>query len=277
MNVSVFIQTLNEQDNLPRCLEGLTWSDDIVVLDSYSSDKTLEVARATGARIYQREYDGRANNQNWAVENIEFKHPWVYYSDADEVVPPELRDEMLTATSDPNRPEVAYRVRFRNMLFGRWIKRSSMYPSWIPRLWRPEKIRWKREANPVAMIDGPVGFLENHFYHYSFNKGLHAWFEKHNKYSSYEAQEAIRELDHGYIDWRGLIAVDPARRRQSLKRLSFRLPCRPFMRFAYMYLLKGGFLDGRPGLTYCTLLSIYEYMICCKVRELRRREKGLPV
>ena len=166
---------------------------------------------------------GVRTDQNWAVENIEFKHPWVYYSDADEIVPPELRDEILQVTSDPNRPEVAYRMRFKNMLAGRWIRRSSLYPSWIPRLWRPEKIRWKRAANPVAIIDGPVGLLQNHFYHYSFNKGFHAWFDKHNKYSSHEAVETLKELDHGAIDWKGLASADPARRRMALKHLSFRV------------------------------------------------------
>ena len=78
-------------------------------------------------------------------------------------MPPELRDEILQVTSDNNQPEVAYRLRFKNMFMGKWIKHSSLYPSWIPRLWKPEKIRWKREANPVAVIDGPVGFLQNHF------------------------------------------------------------------------------------------------------------------
>jgi len=277
MTVSVFVQTLDEQANLPRCLGSLSWSDDIVVLDSISSDGTEQIVRDFNGRFYQRPYDGRASNQNWAVENIEFKHPWVYYSDADEVVPPELRDEILDVTNDPVRGEVAYRVRFRNMLCGKWIRRSSLYPSWIPRLWRPEKIRWKRQANPVAVIDGPVGYLQNHFEHYSFNKGFYAWFEKHNKYSSHEAIETLKELDHGSIDWSGLLARDPARRRMALKHLSFRLPGRPYAKFLYMYLLRMGFLDGRAGLTYCTLQAIYEYMICCKVKELRRREKGLPV
>lgn len=277
MSTSVFIQTLNEEDNLPRCLECFPWSDDIVVLDSFSTDQTLEIAKAAGARVYQREYDGRANNQNWAVDNIDFKYPWVYYSDADEIVPPELAAEIRRVTSDTSRPEVAYRVRFKNMLFGKWIKRSSMYPSWIPRLWRPEKIRWKRGANPVAIIDGPVGHLRNHFHHYSFNRGFAAWFEKHNKYSSYEAEESIRELDHGDVDWQGLLSKDPARKRVALKHLSFRIPARPLAKFAYMYLLKLGFLDGRAGLTYCTLQSVYEYMICCKIKELRRREQRLPI
>lgn len=277
MSVSIFIQTLNEEDNLPRCLECFSWSDDIVVLDSFSTDKTVEIAKAAGARVFQREYDGRANNQNWAVENIDFKYPWVYYSDADEIVPTDLVEEILAVTSDANRPEVAYRVRFKNMLFGQWTKRSGMYPSWIPRLWKPDKIRFERPANPVAIIDGEAGFLKNHFYHYSFNKGFYAWFEKHNKYSSHEALETIKALDSVAIDWPALICSDPARRRSALKRLSFSVPARPLVKFAYMYFLRMGFLDGRAGLTYSVLQSIYEYMICCKIREIRRRDKGLPV
>jgi len=277
VSVSIIILTLNEETNLPACLESVSWSDDIVLVDSFSSDRTVEIAKAAGARIVQRRFDNWSAHQNWAVENIEFKHPWVYYSDADEVMPSELRDEILKVTSEKDRAEVAYRVRFKNMMCGRWIRRSSLYPSWIPRLWKPEKIRWKREANPVAIIDGPVGRLQNHFYHYSFSKGFYAWFEKHNKYSSHEAAETLKELDHGAIDFKGLVSTDPVRRRLALKHLSFRMPARPFVNFMYRYLLRMGLLDGRAGLTYCTLQAIYEYMICCKVKELRRREKGLPI
>jgi len=277
MSVSVLILTLDEEINLPECMQSVSWSDDIVVFDSFSSDRTVEIAKSAGARVVQRKFDNWSSHQNWAVENIEFNHPWVYYSDADEIVPPELRDEILKVTSDKERAEVAYRLRFKNMFMGKWIKHSSLYPSWIPRLWRPEKIRWKREANPVAVIDGPVGFLQNHFLHYSFNKGFAAWFEKHNNYSSHEAIETLKDLDHGAIDFKGLISSNPVRRRIALKRLSFRMPARPVANFLYRYLLRAGFLDGREGLSYCTLQAVYEYMICCKVKELRRREKGLPI
>lgn len=276
MTVSVFIQTLNEEDNLPRCLGSLSWSDDIVVLDSYSSDRTLDIARAAGARIFQREYDGRANNQNWAVENIKFKYPWVWYVDADEVTPPELAKEIRETCSDPSRPEVAYFVRRRNYFMGRWLKHGGMY-NWIARLWRPDRIRWERGANPVALIDGPTGRLQNDFNHYFFSKGISDWFVRHNKYSSYEAEETIRSLNDRDLRITELCARDPVLRRNALKRLSLRLPSRPFAKFIYMYLLRAGFVDGRAGLTYAVLMSIYEYMICCKVRELRRREKGLPI
>lgn len=277
MSVSVLILTLNEEINLPGCLDSVNWSDDIVVFDSFSSDRTVGVAKSFGARVVQRKFDNWSAHQNWAVENIEFKHPWVWYVDADEVTPPELVQEMKEKCSDSLCTEVAFNVRRRNYFMGRWLKHGGMYDVWITRLFKPDKIRWEREANPVAIIDGPVGFLQNHFEHYSFNKGFYAWFEKHNKYSDYEAEETLKSLRNGDFKPSEVFSRDPAIRRGALKRLSFRIPGRPFAKFAYMYLLRAGFLDGRAGLTYCALQAIYEYMICCKVKELRRREKGMPV
>jgi glycosyltransferase involved in cell wall biosynthesis len=277
VNASVLILTLNEEPNLPACLASLSWSDDVVVLDSGSDDRTLGIAGAAGARVVQRRLDNWADHQNFAARSIEYRHPWVYYTDADEVVTQELAEEIQAVAAHNDRPEVAYRVRFRNMLGGRWIRRSSMYPSWILRLFKPGHVRWRRAVNPVAEADGPVGQLENHFLHYSFNKGFSAWFEKHNRYSSQEAVETLRSLEASSLDWHGLLSREPARRRRALKELSFRVPCRPFVKFAYMYLLRMGFLDGAPGFTYCTLQAIYEYMICLKVKELRRREKGLAI
>lgn len=277
MSVSVFIQTLNEEKNLPRCLKSVAWSDDIVVLDSISSDETEEIAKSHGCRFYQRPYDGRANNQNWAVKNIDFKYPWVWHTDADEVTTPELANEIQTVTSDAARSEVAYYVRPRNMLFGKWLKHGGQYNVWIARLWRPDKVRWERTANPVARIDGPVGYLKNPFVHYLFSRGFHGWFERHNRSSTYEAVENIRSINNGDIDWAGLVAMHPRRRRDALRRLSYHLPARPLMLFVYMYFLKAGFLDGRPGFTIAMLKAMYEYEICLKIKELRRKDEGLPV
>jgi len=274
MAVSIFIQTLNEEQNLPICLESVSFSDDIVVLDSFSSDQTESIARSAGARFFQRTYDGRASNQNWAVENIEFKYPWVYYTDADEVVTPALRDEILRVISEKNREEVVYRLRFKNMFMGKWNRRSSIYPTWVPRLFRPQFIRWDRGANPVPIINGKEGFLEEHFLHYSFNKGMAAWFEKHNKYSNYEAFETLKELNNKTLRFRDFFSSSVAERRQALKKLSFRVPARPLAKFFYMYFFRGGFLDGRAGFHYCLLQSFYDYMISIKVKELQYRSDG---
>jgi glycosyltransferase involved in cell wall biosynthesis len=275
--ISVLILTLNEEANLPRCLESVAWADDIVVLDSFSTDRTVEIARAAGARVVQREFDNWAAHQNWAVENIAFKHPWVYYSDADEVVTPELRDELRAVAQDAACPNVAYRLRYKNSFQGRWLKHCGIYPTWVMRFFRPERVRWERLVNPVPLIDGPAGRLKSHFIHHSFSKGLAAWFEKHNGYSEHEARENLRSLARGLSGWGRAFSGDPVRRRRFLKELSCRLPCRPALRFGYMYFLRLGFLDGRAGFTYCQLLAMYEYLIVLKMLELRRREKGLAI
>lgn len=274
VNVSIFIQTLNEEHNLAACLECFQWADDIVVLDSFSNDRTEEIARQYGARWVQKTYEGRANHQNWAMENIAFKYPWVYYSDADERVPKELADEIQRLTSDPETREVAFNVRRRDHFRGRWIRRSTGYPLWIVRLFRHDKIRWNRKANPVPDIDGPVGYLKNDYIHFPFSKGLTDWIWRHNRYSSYEAEETMRSLSEERFHWRSLGSRDRQARRIALKTLSFRLPGRPILKFFYLYFLKGGLLDGAPGFHYCMLQSIYEYFIVLKVREARDNQAG---
>jgi len=277
MSISVLILTLNEENILPACLASVSWCDDIVVLDSFSTDRTVEIAKAAGARVYQRAYDNEDTQHTYGLKEIPFKHPWVYIPDADEITPPELRDEMLAVVADPNRQEAAYRVRFKVMFMGQWIKHSSLYPTWVVRLVRPDKAVFEREINSVCVVDGPVGQLKNHFIHYSFNKGINAWYEKHNRYSWHEARETIKSRELGHLRWRDLFSREPARRRRAMKELSFRLPCRPTLRFFYMYLYRCGFLDGSAGYIYCRLLSAYEYMIVVKIAEIQRRRRGLPV
>jgi hypothetical protein len=254
------------------------WSDDIVVLDSFSTDRTTEIAGEFNARVVQRKFDDWASHQNWANQNIEVKHNWVYYSDADEVVTSDLRDEMLAVIKASNNSYSAYRLRYRNFFLGRWIRHCGIYPVWLTRLFRPDRVVWERLVNPAPKVNGKVGNLEGHFEHYSFNKGFDAWFDKHNRYSQYEAIESVRSLKQYAIDWRGLSPfADPAERRRTLKEISFRLPGRPLLRFLYMFFLRLGFLDGLPGFHYCVLISIYEYMIVLKIREIERRNRGQPV
>lgn len=273
MAVSVLVLTLNEEVSLPGCLRSLAWSDDVVVLDSLSHDRTTQVAKAAGARVIQRNFDNWASHQNWAVEHIPFKHPWVYYSDADERVSSELAQEVLRVVSEHERKEVAYRVHCRHMLMGRWLEFACGDPL-IVRLFRPEKIRWERLVNPAAVVDGPVGTLRSHFEHYSFSKGFAEWLAKHNRYSDGEARELLASAQKA-LDWSGLRAADPGRRRQAWKRLAYRLPLRPLVVFTYRYFVRLGLLDGRAGLTWCILRAIYEYLIDIKVMELRRLDKGL--
>jgi glycosyltransferase involved in cell wall biosynthesis len=276
--ISVLILTRNEELNLPACLASVKWSDDIVVLDDGSTDRTIEIAESFGARVIRHSAGGERAQREYSMQSIPFRYPWVYNPDADEVTPDVLREEMLHVVSDSRREEVAYRVRFRNMFMGRWLKHSSFYPTWVVRLFKPDKISFERETNLVYLIEGKCGYLENDYYHYSFNKGLSAWFEKHNRYSELEALEAVKMLGDGFVDWKGLIVInDPARHRKALKNFAWHLPCRPILAFIYLYVIRMGFLDGLAGLRYCRMRVIYECMIDLKIMELRRREKGLPM
>ncbi len=271
---SILVLTKNEEVNIEACLDTLTFSDDIVVLDSHSTDRTCDLARKyPNVRIVRRKFDTWSKHSNWALQHIRFKHPWVYYSDADERVTPELRDEILERTNDPSSPEVAYRLKYKNMFLGQWIRRGGLYPVWIIRLYKPDRIRYEdREVNAHPIVDGPLGSLRHDFIHYSFNKGLNPWFTKHNSYSDMESKEAVRVIGSTSV-WSklaGMFSRQPGAARRSLKDLSFFLPFRAFARFFYMYLLRGAFLDGRAGFHYACMISVYEYWIELKIRERQR-------
>lgn len=271
MDVSVLILTLNEEVNLPRCLAALTWCDDVVVLDSVSDDGTQQIAESAGCRFIQREFDNYAAQRNFGLCEIKYQHSWVLMLDADEVVTPELIDEIDSTLADADTEICLYRVRHRNFLFGRWIKRSGGYPTWSGRLIRIGKVRIERAINEEYHADGRVGYLESHICHYSFNKGFHHWFEKINRYSSMEA-EIKHSLVAQHLRWTNIWNSDPVVRRRSLKQLAYLMPGRPFLIFVGLYFIKGGLLEGVPGLTYCLLRAIYEFMIDCKTEELKRRE-----
>ena len=278
MSVSVLILTLNEATNLPGCLESVAWCDDVVVLDSYSADSTGEIARASGARVIQRKFDNYSAHRDWARTEIAYQYPWVFSLDADERFTPELMTEVREAVASA-LPEVAlFLVRRKDHFFGKWIKHSSSYPIWFERLFRPDRV-WMapRIVNEHLETDGEIRRLFAPLIHYPFNKGVSHWLERHNQYSSMEAVEYRKQLAGARIDWRTVFAGDPIHKRLALKNLSVHLPCRPLLKFLYLYLLRRGFLDGFPGLTYCTLQAVYEYMIELKVRELRRRERGWPL
>lgn len=273
--ISILVLTLNEAGNLPACLDSLSWADDVVVLDSFSTDRTVEIARAAGARVVQRKFDNWAAHQNWAHAHIPFRHPWVFYLDADERMTPELRAEIEAIAGNPSETRVAFYCGRRNYFMGRWI-RHAYPPSAIMRFFRPDKVRFERLVNPTPVIDGPHGYLREHFIHYNFSKGLTEWVDKHNRYATWEAQEGLKLLA-GEGPHATLFSRDHAVRRKALKNLSFRLPGRAFLKFVYLYLLKRGFLDGYPGYVYCRLQALYEYLIVVKMVELRRQQKGLSI
>lgn len=277
MSVSVLILTLNEELNLPGCLESVAWSDDIVVFDSYSSDRTVEIAKEFGVRVIHRKFDNYAAQRNTAINDVGYKHPWILMVDADERWPSEIYEEVKASIENDKKGEFAiYHFRRKDMFMGKWLKRSSGYPTWAGRLVRLGCASVEREINEEYHTNGRKGYLKSHFIHYPFSRGIHYWLERHNRYSSMEAEAFLKEVQDK-LRFKNLFSSDPTIRRKFLKQLTFHLPYRPFVVFCYLYFVKLGFLDGIPGFTYCRLRAIYEYMIDIKVKELRRRKKGLPI
>jgi len=276
MSISVLILTKNEACNLPRCLQAVSWSDDVVVLDSGSTDDTVAIAERYGARVFRRIWDTEPAQRGFSL-TLPFKHGWVFNPDADEIATPELAEEMQRTVRDCRDGEVCFRVRRKDMFMGTWLRHSSLYPTWFPRLFQPARIRFERMINMRYIADGNEGKLLEHLVHYPFNNGLAAWFAKHNMYSTVEAEEALRVIGTQRPRWRELLVANSATRRKAMKDLSFFLPARPLLRFFHAYCLRLGFLDGRAGLTYCQLLMAYELMIDVKVREAKRRRMGLPI
>lgn len=276
MCISVLILTFNEKLNLPNCLASLGWSDDIVVLDSGSEDGTQEIAEEYGARVVFRDFDNYASQRNYGLHDVAYNYPWVLMVDADEIITTELSEEMKRAVCDCDDEVSLFRIKRKDYLFGKWIKYSSGYPTWFGRLVRPGRVRVERAINEEYHTDGRIEALTGHLLHYPFNKGIHSWLEKHNRYSTMEAEEMMRNNEMR-LPWKKLMSNDPVERRMAQKSIIYSLPGRPLLVFVLFYFVRGGFLDGRAGLTFCTLKSIYEYMINCKVSELTRRKEGLPV
>lgn len=270
---SVLVLTKNEEGNIEECVRTLSFSDDIVVLDSFSTDKTVELAeRFANVRVLRRAFDTEFMQRNYGLHEVEYRNEWVYVCDADERVTPELAKEILERINEPAREAApaAYRMRYKNIFLGRWIRHASSYPVWIIRLVRAKKVRYESRATNVhPIIDGTVGELQEHFLHYSFNKGLKPWFMKHNYYSDREAVEAVR-VRATKPSLSSVLSKDPMHRRRAMKNLSFFLPARQLWRFGHDLILKGGFRDGLPGMHYCMMMAMYEYWIGLKIREVER-------
>lgn len=278
MRVSILILTLNEEQNLADCLQSVSWSDDVLVLDSFSTDRTLEIARANGARVLQRRFDDFAQQRNFGLAHGGLKHDWVLHLDADEVVSEELRTEMLQAVRTTDKD--AFELASRMMFFGHWLKHSGLYPWYQVRLGKKDKLSFIQVGHGQRENLSPdrIGRLKCPLTHYSFSKGLSEWVDKHNRYATAEALHFLEADRREPLDWAGLLAVaSRVRWRRAMKRVFAHLPCRPTLRFVYMYLFRLGFLDGAPGYHYCRLLALYEYLIVLKIKELRRRQQGLPV
>ncbi|MBS1834786.1 MAG: glycosyltransferase family 2 protein [Acidobacteria bacterium] len=251
---------------MAACLATVAWCDDVVVLDSFSTDDTAQIAAAHGARIVQREFDDFGSQRNFALENIDFRHDWVFHLDADE----RFNDALRVACEEViSRDELsAYFVPNRVIFLGRWIRRSSLYPFPQVRLVKRGELNFAKAGHGQKedRAERGVGHIVAPYDHYNFSKGVADWVDKHNRYSSEEARYAI-ELRRQPLRLSECLASDVVRRRRAMKRIQARLPMRWAVKFVYLYFVRFGLLDGYPGLAYCLLHGFYELLIAVKIRE----------
>jgi glycosyltransferase involved in cell wall biosynthesis len=270
-HASVLILTRNEEQDLPGALASVSWSDDVHVFDSFSTDATVSIAEGLGAKVSQRVFDNYAAHRNAALDRTRFRHPWVLVMDADERCTPPLGEEIqrVAAANDPEF--AAYRLHRRDYFQNTWLRHAQISP-WYIRLVRPQLARYTREINEVLEVAGRVGELEAPLDHYPFSKGISHWLRKHDVYSTMEAQLIAEGGGLRNPSLRtAFTASDFHERRLHQKALFYRMPGRPMLKWLYMVFVRGAFMDGRPGLTYARLQAIYEYMIVLKTRELRER------
>jgi glycosyltransferase involved in cell wall biosynthesis len=247
-SLSVCIICYNETRNIRRCLDSITWADEIIVVDSLSNDDTTEITRQYTTSLFQRSWTGYADQKNFALSKAQGN--WVLSLDADEAVSPALREEILDEIAKPEAKD-GYRIPRRSFYQGRWITHSGFYPDRQLRLFRRKKGRWVgRRVHERVEIKGRIGGLKNDLLHYPY-KGV--------------ISGQLQTVDN----FSGLIAEDMYENGKRFRLIL--LLFRPLFKFIEVYLLKKGFLDGLPGLIIAVTSAYALFVRYVKIRELEKK------
>jgi len=278
--LSILIPVKNEANNLRDCLASVSFADEIVVMDSASTDATPKIAADCRAQVVQFDWNGRfPRKKNWALENIPWRHEWVLIVDADERITPALQDQIVRAIE--RRDFDGYYINRRFWFLGGWINHCGYFPSWNLRLFRHRIGRYEKidvdagdrsgdnEVHEHVLLTGRTSYLSEPMEHFAYPT-IEIFVEKHNRYATWEAA-ARKKLFHGGEE---MLRGDPfgteLERKRWLKRFIARFPFRPTLRFLYHYLWRQGFRDGYRGWTLCRLLGWYELMIAANVLGLAK-------
>jgi glycosyltransferase involved in cell wall biosynthesis len=245
--LSAVLITRNAAAVLEACLDSLAFADEIVIVDSASSDATGEIAARRGARVVQKEWLGFGRQKQFAVEQA--SHDWVLCVDADERVSPELAQSIQAALAAPAAP--VYRMPRRNRFLGRWLAHGEGYPDWSPRLFNRMNARWSDDlVHEKVLYAVTPGTLAGDLLHDSTDD-LASYLERQNRYTTLAARQAFEQGRQG-----------------SMLHLLFS----PLVRFIKFYILRLGFLDGLPGLVHISIGCINSYVKYAKLIELRRAD-----
>ena len=234
--VAVIITTFNEEINVADCIESVLWADEILLVDSFSTDRTVSIAEKFPIKILQRQYFGSAAQKNWAIDRVE--QEWVLIIDADERVPERLAAEILSVLA--SEPAVnGYYIRRENVFIDKVIRHSGWSTDKVVRLFRRDKARYpNRRVHADLEIEGPVPVLKNPFLHYTF-RTFEQYFPKFLNYAEWGAAQAFRDG-----------------RRTGIVEILIR----PSWRFLRTYFVQLGFLDGMHGFVLCVLQAFGSFL-----------------
>jgi glycosyltransferase involved in cell wall biosynthesis len=275
--VSVIIATRNEAKNLPRCLEALREFAEVYVIDSQSSDETVEIARAYGAKVVQFHYRGGwPKKRQWAMDTLPISNHWILLLDADEIVTPELAAEIRAAIQNPMLN--GYFIILQTCFMGRALHHGDV-GLWKLALFRRGKGRFEcrlreqdvsmadMEIHEHVVAEGVTARLGQPIIHRNVDS-LSRYIQKHDEYSNWEARVLLQRRDDNELP--ATLWGTQAQRRRWLKKKLFAIPGSPILLFLYRYLFRLGFLDGVPGLIYCGFQAIQMFHTKAKIYELRR-------
>jgi glycosyltransferase involved in cell wall biosynthesis len=272
MTVSAIILTKNEAQDLPDCLKSISWIEDKIVVDSGSADETVAIAERAGARVFTNAFKSFAGQRNWALDHCEPKHEWILFLDADEHSTAAFQ-QALSAAINKAPPDVAgFYCCCKLMDRGVWLKRCDSFPKWQTRVVRKGRVRFVDfgHGQKEGAVNGRLDYLREPYLHFALSKGIGHWVDRHNRYADQEAAARANEK----IVWKDIFSPHGSTRNRALKPLVSSLPGWPFLRFAWPYLFRLGFLEGRAGFNYCLNLACYERLIQTKMREQRARPSG---
>ena len=280
--ISVLIPAKNEEENIRKCLESVSWADEIYVVDSCSTDRTVEIAQSMGAKVFNFVWDRVGPRKlNWSLKNIAFRHEWLLVVDSDEEPSAALREEITTRVIQGKEAYAAYLIPYHYYFLGKLLKHGDPLVKLV--LFRPRFAQYEHREVPEMdtydlemhchpIVDGKIGRLTSPMIHRDFDN-LHHYFARHNTYSDWEALLRTRYIHRDLEkEIRPRLFGSTMERRRFFKRLFLSLPGKPWIYFFYSYVLRGGFLDGRPGFIYNVLKAIHWYQISIKEYEICLRE-----
>src|ERR1700678_1532137 len=287
--VSVIIAARNEAKNLPRCLQALQDAGEVYVIDSQSSDDTVEIARSLGAKVVQFHYQGGwPKKRQWAMETLPLAYDWILLLDADEVLTPELAEEIRAAMQNPAMN--GYSIQLQTWFLGRVLRHGDV-GLWKLALFRRGKGRFEcrlkeqdasmadMEVHEHIVVEGATAKLRHPLTHHNVESLSH-YIRKHDEYSNWESRVLLQRNDTQRNNSHELppsLTGSQAQRRRWLKRKLFAVPGSPILLFLYRYVFRFGFLDGVSGLLYAGFQAVQMFHTKAKIYELRRKSEEQQV